>query len=75
MSFKVVWTATGRVNHYDNPDQQFRGNFRNASGQIEYSGHTGDFEFQSAPLASSTTVIKDGRPAAELGRESNGMFY
>ena len=53
MSFKVVWNATGSVNHYDNPDQQFRG----------------DFEFQSAPLASSTTV------AAELGQESNGAFY
>jgi hypothetical protein len=69
MSFKVVWNATGSVNHYDNPDQQFRGDFRNASGQIEYSGRAGEFEFQSAPLASSTTV------EAELGRESNGLFY
>ena len=69
MSFKVVWNATGSVNHYDNSDQQFRGDFRNASGQIEYSGRAGDFEFQSASLSSSTTV------AAELGRESNGLFY
>jgi hypothetical protein len=76
MSFKVVWNATGRVNHYNNRAQKFRGNFRDASGQIEYSGHTGDFEFQSAPLASSTAVITEsGRPAAELGRESNGLFY
>ena len=69
MSFTVVWNATGSVNHYDNPAQQFRGDFRNASGQIEYSGRAGDFEFQSASLSSSTTV------AAELGRESNGLFY
>jgi hypothetical protein len=77
MSFKVVWNATGSVNHYNNRAQKFRGNFRDASGQIEYSGRAGHFEFQSAPLASSTTVIdKDlGRPAAELGRESNGLFY
>jgi len=69
ISFKVVWNATGSVNHYENPDQQFRGEFRTASGQIEYSGRAGDFEFQSAPLASSTPV------AAELGQESNGLFY
>ena len=69
MSFKVVWNATGSVNHYDNSDQQFRGDFRNASGQIECAGRAGDFEFQSASLASSTSV------AAELGRESNGLFY
>jgi len=69
MSFKVVWNATGSVNNYDNSDQKFRGDFRNASGQIEYAGRAGDFEFQSASLASSTSV------AAELGRESNGLFY
>ena len=70
MSFKVVWkNATGSVNNYNNSDQQFRGDYRNASGQIEYSGRAGDFEFQSASLSSSTTV------AAELGRESNGLFY
>jgi hypothetical protein len=69
MSFKVVWHATGSVNHYDNLAQQFRGDFREASGQIEYSGRAGHFAFQSAPLASSTTR------AAELGQESNGSFY
>jgi hypothetical protein len=69
VSFTVVWNATGSVNQFDNPTQQFRGDFRNASGQIEYSGRAGDFEFQSAPRASSRT------DAAELGRESNGAFY
>jgi hypothetical protein len=76
MPFKVVWNATGSVINYDNSDQKFRGDFRDASGQIEYSGRAGNFEFQSASLASSTTVITEsGRPAAELGRESNGLFY
>ena len=69
MSFTVVWNATGSVNHYDNPAQKFRGDFRNALAYIEYSGRAGDFEFQSAPLASSTTQ------AAEIGQESNGSFY
>jgi hypothetical protein len=69
VSFKVVWNAAGDVNVFDNPAQQFRGEFRNALGQIEYSGRAGKFEFKSAPLASSTT------DAAELGRESNGLFY
>jgi hypothetical protein len=69
ISFTVVWNATGSVTHYDNPDQKFRGDFRDASAYIEYSGRAGDFEFQSAPLASSTTVT------AQIGRESNGSFY
>jgi hypothetical protein len=55
--------------------QKFRGDFRDASAYIEYSGRAGDFEFQSAPLASSTTVVFENRLAAEIGRESNGSFY
>jgi hypothetical protein len=69
VSFEVVWNAAGEVNVFDNAAQQFRGEFRNASAHMEYSGRAGDFKFQSASLASSTTV------AAELGRESNGSFY
>ena len=69
VSFKVVWNATGPVNKFKNVAQQFRGKFRNASAQMEYTGRAGNFQFQSAPLASSMAV------AAELGRESNGAFY
>lgn len=75
VSFEVVWNAAGEVNVFDNAAQQFRGEFRNASAQMAYSGRAGKFEFQSAPLASSTTVRFDDRLAAELGRESNGVFY
>jgi hypothetical protein len=77
MSFTVVWNATGSVNHYDNPDQKFRGDFRDALAYIEYSGRAGEFEFQSAPLASSTTSVDPTAPgpAAEIGWESNGSFY
>ncbi|HEY5865464.1 MAG TPA: hypothetical protein VI542_07930 [Candidatus Tectomicrobia bacterium] len=70
-----MWNATGPVNVFDNAAQQFRGKFRNASAQMEYAGRAGNFQFQSAPLASSTTVTADALPAAELGWESNGAFY
>ena len=69
VSFKVVWTATGGVNNFNNASQKFRGTFRDASAKMEWSARAGDFLFQSSPLASSTTV------AAELGSESNGSFY
>jgi len=69
VSFRVVWNAVGDEMRFDNAAQQFRGVFRNASAQMEWSARSGDFEFQSAPLSTSTTV------AAELGRERNGSFY
>jgi hypothetical protein len=69
VSFEVVWDAAGDVNVFDNAAQQFRGEFRNASAHMAYSGRAGEFAFTSAPLADSTTV------AAELGRERNGLFY
>jgi hypothetical protein len=69
VSYKVEWTATGGLNEFDNPDQQFRGTFRNALAQMEWSARTPDYEFVSAPLATSQT---DG---AELGSERNGWFY
>ena len=69
VSFEVRWTANGPVSHYDNPAQQFRGDFRSAVAQMEWSGQSGVFDFYSAPLAQSTTDF------AELGREGNGCFY
>jgi hypothetical protein len=70
VSFQVVWNATGGVNVVDNAAQQFRGQFRNASARMEYSGRAGEFEFQAAPLADSTSTED-----TELGQESNGSFY
>ena len=69
VSFKVVWSAVGGVTVFNNAAQQFRGEFRDASAHMEYSGRAGVFEVQSAPLASSTT------DAAQLGEESNGAFF
>ena len=69
VSFTVVWKAMGDRMRFNNVEQQFRGVFRNASAQMEWSARTGDFAFQSFPLATSTT------DAAELGWERNGSFY
>jgi hypothetical protein len=69
VSFKVQWTATGDVNHFNNAAQNFRGDFRDSMAQMEWTARSDDFEFTSAPLAESTADY------AELGQESNGSFF
>jgi hypothetical protein len=69
VSYRVEWTATGGISEFDNAAQQFRGQFRNAAAQMEWSARTVDFDFVSAPIGTSTT------DAAQLGAESNGAFY
>ena len=69
VSFRVEWNATGPINEIDNAAQQFRGTFRNASAQMEWSARSVDFDFVSAPIGTSESV------AAELGVERNGSFY
>ena len=69
VSYRVEWNAIGAVNVFDNVAQQFRGEFRDAAAQMEWSARTVDFNFVSAPIGTSTT---DG---AELGTERNGAFY
>jgi len=69
VSYRVEWNATGVIKEFDNAAQQFRGHFRDASAQMEWSARTVDFDFVSAPIATSTT------DAAQLGSERNGSFY
>ncbi len=69
VSFRVEWTATGPVTDVNNAAQRYRGTVRTALAQMEWSGRSGDFEFQSAPLATSTT------DAAQLGSARNGSYY
>ncbi len=69
VSYRVEWNAVGALNAFDNPAQLFRGEFRSASAQMEWSARTVDFDFVSAPIGTSTT------DAAELGHERNGAFY
>ena len=69
MSFTVKWTATGGVTHFDNPGQQYRGDMRAATAQMDLTASSGIYEYASAPLETSTTE------AAQIGEESNGSFY
>jgi len=69
VAFRVEWNATGPINEFDNAAQQFRGTFRNASAQMEWSARSVDFDFVSAPIGTSASA------AAELGVERNGSFY
>lgn len=69
VSFRVEWTADGGAQAVDNPTQQYRGTVRPAVAQMEWSGRSGEYEFRSAPLATSTT------DAAQLGSCSNGAYY
>jgi hypothetical protein len=69
VSYRVEWNTIGAVNMFDNAAQQFRGEFRDAFAQMEWSARTVDFDFVSAPIETSTT------DAAALGAERNGAFY
>jgi hypothetical protein len=70
VSFTVNWTATGRVQHFENPSQQYRGDLRAAMAQMDWTARSGIFEYTSAPLGTSATD-----PFAWLGTESNGSFF
>ena len=67
--YRVEWNALGAVNMFDNVAQQFRGEFRDAVAEMEWSARAVDFDFVSAPIETSRT---DG---AELGTGRNGAFY
>jgi len=69
VSFRVEWTAQGDAQTFDNPDQRYRAVVRGAEAKMEWSARTVDFDFRSAPLASSTTEF------GQLGQESNGSYY
>jgi hypothetical protein len=64
VSFTVRWTATGGVTHFDNPGQQYRGDMRAATAQMEWTARSGIYEYTSAPLAASTT------DAAQMARRA-----
>ena len=69
VSFRVEWSSAEPTVDVDNPDQQYRGTVRPAEAKMAWSGRSGDYVFQSAPLETSTT------DAAQLGSCSNGSYY
>ena len=69
VSFTVRWTASGSADHFDNAEQQYRGDVRIANAQMEWTARSGSYEYTSAPLATSRGDY------AQLGEESNGSFF
>ena len=69
VSFVVEWTATGGAMHFDNPDQQYRGDMRAATVQMEWTARSAIYEYSSTPLSESTSEV------AQIGAESNGSFF
>ena len=69
VSFTVKWTATGSVDHFNNPTQNYRGDMRIATAQMDWTARSGSYEYTSAPLETSA------EDHAQLGQESNGSFF
>jgi len=69
VSFTVRWTAEGSADHFENSEQQYRGDVRIATAQMDWTARSGSYEYTSAPLATSTGDY------AQLGEESNGSFF
>ena len=69
VSFTVMWTASGSVNHFDNAGQQYSGDMRIATAQMDWTARSGIYDYVSAPLSTSAEDF------AQLGQESNGSFF
>jgi hypothetical protein len=69
VSFQVVWSGGSGGTPVASGDQKFTGQFLRGNGQMEWTATVGDYKFVSAPLASSSSSF------AEIGRESNGIFF
>ena len=70
VSFKVTWTTTGPAAITDISSKRFHGEHAPADAQMVWSGRSGDFEFHSKPIETSSSPN-----GALLGRERNGSFY
>jgi len=69
VSFTVKWTAVGAVSHFNNPEQNYRGDMHVATAQMDWSARSGIYEYTSAPLETSAEDY------AQIGTESNGSFF
>jgi hypothetical protein len=74
VSFAANWTAIGPATHLpnqSNPTTGFAGIFRNSTAQIWWSASepAANFQFESDPAATSTTV------SGVIGKERNGKFF
>jgi hypothetical protein len=72
VSFKVAWSGKDERLNIKNDDPVFggfAGQFVRNSAQMEWTATVGDYQFVSAPLATSLSTF------AEIGHERNGSFY
>ena len=72
VSYTAAWSGvTDRLNikNSDPVYGGFAGEFVRNTAQLEWTGTVGDFQFVSAPLATSSSLF------AELGHERNGIFF
>ena len=71
-SFKIAWSGVNSRLNLKNTDPVyggFGGEFVRNSAQMEWSATAGNYQFASAPLATSSSSF------AELGHERNGIFF
>ena len=69
VSYTVTWNATGSASSFIDAQHQYRGDLRPATAQMDWTARSGEFDYTSAPLKTSTTDL------AWLGTESNGSFF
>jgi len=72
VSFKIAWSGVKERVNIKNTDPVyggFAGEFVRNNAQMEWTATVGDFQFVSAPLATSSSAF------AEIGKERNGIFF
>ena len=72
VTFRVEWSgAPARIpiRKEDPVYGRYVGEFMRNTAKVEWSARVGDFEFQSSPLATSSSQF------ALLGQERNGVFF
>jgi hypothetical protein len=72
VSYRLVWSGVDSRVNIKNTDPVYGGfaaEFVRGHAQMEWTGMVGDYQFASAPLATSSSSF------AELGLERNGIFF
>ena len=70
VSFTVRWETSGTLAVNDVPLKKFHGEHAPAAAQMAWTGRSGDFDFVSHPIETSTASL-----GALLGRQRTGSFY
>ena len=71
VSFRVTWERQGPATIVDFPGKPLLRNVAPAIARMEWSGRSGEYDFQSRPIETSTSALN----AAFLGEERNGSMY